>query len=150
MSGDEVSEVELLMHKNFCGFDLCFLFYCTENAMEWYSWFFGSSWLLHFMNNNIDWFQRTEVGRAMARGARLARMTKSTVMTTVKVVTEWKILNLFQKNNLLQSQISCNTKFIFKIFMNETMNLLKTNYQKVFMMAGARSCSFQIVYIDNL
>ena len=118
--------------------------------MQWYSWFFGSSWLLHFMNNDIDWFQRTEVGRAMARGARLARMTKSRVTIIVKVVTEWKILNLFQKNNLLQSQISCNTKFIFKIFMNETMNLLKTNYQKVFMMAGARSCSFRIVYIDNL
>ena len=118
--------------------------------MQWYSWFFGSSWLLHFMNNDIDWFQRMEVGRAMARGARLARMTKSRVTIIVKVVTEWKILNLFQKNNLLQSQISCNTKFIFKIFMNETMNLLKTNYQKVFMMAGARSCSFQIVYIDNL
>ena len=118
--------------------------------MQWYSWFFSSSWLLHFMNNDIDWFQRTEVGRAMARGARLARMTKSRVTIIVKVVTEWKILNLFQKNNLLQSQISCNTKFIFKIFMNETMNLLKTNYQKVFMMAGARSCSFQIVYIDNL
>ena len=118
--------------------------------MQWYSWFFGSSWLLHFMNNNIDWFQRTEVGRAMARGARLARMTKSRVTIIVKVVTEWKILNLFQKNNLLQSQISCNTKFIFKIFMNETMNLLKTNYQKVFMMAGARSCSFPFVYIDNL
>merc|ERR1719418_267603 len=31
--------------------------------------------------------KRTEVGRAMARGARLARMTKSTVTTTVKVVT---------------------------------------------------------------
>ena len=118
--------------------------------MQWYSWFFGSSWLLHFMNNNIDWFQRTEVGRAMARGARLARMTKSRVTIIVKVVTEWKILNLFQKNNLLQSQISCNTKFIFKIFMNETMNLLKTNYQKVFMMAGARSCSFRIVCIYNL
>ena len=118
--------------------------------MQWYSWFFGSSWLLHFMNNDIDWFQRTEVERAMARGARLARMTKSRVTIIVKVVTEWKILNLFQKNNLLQSQISCNTKFIFKIFMNETMNLLKTNYQKVFMMAGARSCSFRIVYIYNL
>ena len=118
--------------------------------MQWYSWFFGSSWLLHFMNNDIDWFQRTEVGRAMARGARLARMTKSRVTIIVKVVTEWKILNLFQKNNLLQSQISCNTKFIFKIFMNETMNLLKTNYQKVFMIAGGRSCLFLIVYIYNL
>ena len=130
--------------------DLTFAFYCTENAMVFLILRFIMIITFHFMNNNIDWFQRTEVGRAMARGARLARMTKSRVTIIVKVVTEWKILNLFQKNNLLQSQISCNTKFIFKIFMNETMNLLKTNYQKVFMMAGARSCPFQIVYIDNL
>merc|ERR1712241_172008 len=40
-----------------------------------------------------------------------------------------KDFEFVSKNNLLQSQISCNTKFIFKIFMNETMNLLKTNYQ---------------------